>query len=127
MTPAQKLLSSAFRRESPSSWFHADFSCDGGGVVELHGGVHEARVERGAERTAATQGRHLLVIGFTNDQVLNEVDAGCREIIATASRDGRRHDARSKPSPKGEVTNFKPNLPSFPFFRGKGASRRRRE
>jgi very-short-patch-repair endonuclease len=58
----------------------------------VHGGVHEARVERGAERTAVTQGRHLLVIRFTNDQILNEVDAVGREIMASCF--ARRAQAR---------------------------------
>jgi very-short-patch-repair endonuclease len=60
-----------FRRESPSS-------C----------------VERGAERKAVTQGRQLLVIRFTNDRVLNEVDAVRREIMASCF--ARRAQARRR-------------------------------
>jgi very-short-patch-repair endonuclease len=97
MTPAEKLLWSRlrrravaamkFRREQPISGFHADFYCDRAGVVvEVDGGVHEARRERDAERTAVIEGRALLVIRFTNDQVMNDVDAVCREIIATCLR-----------------------------------------
>jgi very-short-patch-repair endonuclease len=51
-------------------------------------------VERGAERTAVTQGRDLLVIRFTNDHVMNDVDAVCREIIATCLTRGAQARGR---------------------------------
>ena len=66
-----------FRRQHPIGQFIADFYCPGKGlVIELDGGIHklEERIEKDLNRTAELDRLGLIVIRFTNDDVLNNIN-----------------------------------------------------
>lgn len=87
MTPAELKLWEAlkgnklgvkFRREHPVLFYIVDFYCHKMKlVVEVDGGYHnkEEQKIKDAERTANLEGIGLQVIRFTNDEVLNNLEA----------------------------------------------------
>jgi very-short-patch-repair endonuclease len=79
-----------FRRQQPSGPYIADFYCDVIGlVVEVDGPIHEQQVEYGRERDAYITAHGLVVLRFTNDAVLHNLDTVLRTI-----RDASLHPAR---------------------------------
>jgi very-short-patch-repair endonuclease len=95
MTPAEGLLWAElrdsrlgglhFRRQQVIDNFIADFYCHAAGlVVEVDGEVHYTQVERDTARDSFLQGRGLLVLRFTNRQVMNGLRAVLSEIHAAA-------------------------------------------
>ena len=70
-----------FRRQAVIRGWIPDFYCPAAGlIVEVDGGVHKAREKRDAFRTATLRKLGLHVIRFTNEEVLEDVEAVCQRI-----------------------------------------------
>ena len=91
MTPAEQVLWEAlrdrrlnglrFRRQHPAGRFILDFYCSRLKlVVELDGGVHEARVEQDAARTLYLGTYGYRVIRFRNEDVLTDLPTVLEQI-----------------------------------------------
>ena len=86
-----------FRRQHVIDRFIVDFVClPAKLIVEVDGGIHEKQVRRDEERDARLQGAGYLILRYTNNNVLGEIDRVVDDI--------RRHLAASieSPSPPGE-------------------------
>ncbi len=74
-----------FRRQQVIDGFIADFYCHASGlVVEVDGGVHEVQKEYDRVRDDTIAARGLEILRFTNDRVLQELDAVLVEIAGRA-------------------------------------------
>ena len=70
-----------FRRQHPMGPYVADFYCPSAAlVIELDGMSHGGRERQDAERTRYLEGRGLSVVRYTNDQVIEDVDAVAEDI-----------------------------------------------
>jgi very-short-patch-repair endonuclease len=75
---SRKLHNFKFRRQHPVQSYIADFFCHQAGlVIELDGDIHENKdiAENDNERTAQLEAQGLVVIRFTNDEVLNDLSS----------------------------------------------------
>jgi len=97
MTPAERLLWQAlrrssvdglhFRRQQVIAGFIVDFYCHSGSlVVEIDGPIHESQRESDAERGANME---LRVLRISNDEVMSDLPAVIRKIIAHAKPNPR--------------------------------------
>jgi very-short-patch-repair endonuclease len=93
MTPAERLLWQAlrrnsvgglhFRRQQVIAGFVVDFYCHSLGlVVELDGSVHEQQKENDTARDAILTGLGLRVLRISNDEVTGDLDGVLRKIVA---------------------------------------------
>ena len=74
-----------FRRQQVIDGFIAAFYCHAAGlVVEVDGGVHEGQREYDQARDATIAARGPEILRFTNDRVLQDLDAVLSEIAARA-------------------------------------------
>jgi len=81
----RKLRGLRFRRQVVIDRFIVDFFCPQFRmVVEVDGPIHEERQERDAKRTQALEALGLLVLRFSNEEVLSEGDAVVERILRTA-------------------------------------------
>lgn len=75
-----------FRRQHAVGRFIVDFCCpERRLVVEIDGPVHEAQVERDAERAELLKIQGYTVVRFTNAQVISQLDvtlATLRQLLA---------------------------------------------
>ncbi len=72
-----------FVRQYPIGPFIADFCCrDRRIIVELDGEVHEGEQQRAHDkaRDAYLQGQHYVILRFSNQQVLDDLDAVLKRI-----------------------------------------------
>ena len=86
-----------FRRQHVIDRFIVDFVClPAKLIVEVDGGIHEKQVRRDEERDARLQGAGYLILRYTNNNVLGEIDRVVDDI--------RRHLAAriDNLSPPGE-------------------------
>jgi very-short-patch-repair endonuclease len=77
-----------FRRQAPFGPYVVDFLCHGARlVIEVDGGVHDAvgRKHEDTERQAWIESRGYALVRFTNAQVMQDVGAVVRAIIAEMS------------------------------------------
>ena len=77
-----------FRRQAPMGDFIVDFVCHRSRlVVEVDGGIHEvdAVAIRDAEREGWLVNRGYEVIRLTNAEVLSNIDAAVRRVLAAAT------------------------------------------
>jgi very-short-patch-repair endonuclease len=93
-----------FRRQHPLDGFVIDFFCPEIKLcVELDGGIHDARQEQDAARTAQLQARGLGVIRLRNEEVENEIDSVLRRIAKEATRTDHPEPAARYPlGPAGD-------------------------
>jgi len=91
-----------FRRQQPIGPFYADFAClHAGIVVEVDGQTHDDPA-RDAARDAYMQGRGILVLRFTNDDVLTNGDGVYSVIESTlAATSGTSNTPHPVPPPQG--------------------------
>jgi very-short-patch-repair endonuclease len=108
MTPAEHLLWQAlrrssvdglhFRRQQVIAGFIVDFYCHSGSlVVEIDGPIHESQRESDAERDAIMSNMELRVLRISNDEVMSDLPAVIRKIIAHA-----KPNPRPRPQREGE-------------------------
>jgi very-short-patch-repair endonuclease len=101
MTGAEKLLWQSLRANRLNGWhfrrqqiiggFIADFYCHAAAlVIELNGGIHEARREQDKERAEFIRDYGIEVFCFKNEEVLNQlsqvlqkIDRLCKERTST--------------------------------------------
>jgi very-short-patch-repair endonuclease len=75
-----------FSRQMPVGPFICDFMCrEAGLVIEVDGGQHDAMASQDASRTRLIEGEGLRLIGFWNNEVLDNID-GVLQAIADALR-----------------------------------------
>ena len=85
-----------FRRPCPRAGFYPDFVwLRARVVVEVDGGIHEARVEYDALRTAIFNARGYTVVRLTNEEVLADTHQ-CVQRIAALCRDRVAHRDRTR-------------------------------
>ncbi|MGO9709818.1 MAG: endonuclease domain-containing protein [Polyangiaceae bacterium] len=78
----RKLHGLRFRRQVVIDRFIVDFSCPQLRlVVQVDGPIHQERRERDAGRTRALEALGLLVLRFSNDEVLDEGDSVVERIL----------------------------------------------
>ncbi|MEM6553960.1 MAG: DUF559 domain-containing protein [Planctomycetota bacterium] len=71
-----------FRRQAPIDRFIVDFYCTAVGlVIELDGMSHLGRADKDAERTSQLEQLGLHVVRYTNDEVLQDLDAVYRDLV----------------------------------------------
>ena len=96
---ARRLNGFKFRRQHVIGRFIADFYCaEAGLIVEVDGGVHDERRSEDRVREEALGGLGLTVLRFTNDRVLENMNAvldDIRQILIAA-----RGNAARSPSPR---------------------------
>jgi very-short-patch-repair endonuclease len=82
---ANRLGGLAFRRQQVIDGFIADFYCHAAGlVVEIDGAVHAATRDYDAGRDRILAARGLRILRLTNDDVLHDLPACLRRILAAA-------------------------------------------
>jgi very-short-patch-repair endonuclease len=92
-----------FRRQAIIRGWIPDFYCPAAGlIVEVDGGVHKTREKRDAFRTATLRKLGLHVIRFTNEEVLEDVEAVCQRI-GNILRAGGLKPPTYTPKPGGHV------------------------
>lgn len=105
---AKRLSGLKFRRQHPIGPFFADFACpEMWCIVEIDGGYHDAVHEEDRSRQAYLEDAGWRVLRFTNEDVLDDVEAVAigiaRELGVEATFRGRRPDSASdveqNPSP----------------------------
>ncbi len=70
---SKKQLGVRFKAQHPIGEFIADFYCHQAKmVIEVDGKIHEFQKEKDKEREAILKEKDLIVVRFTNEQVLNE-------------------------------------------------------
>jgi very-short-patch-repair endonuclease len=75
-----------FRRQQIIDGFITDFYCHAAGlIVELDGDVHGTQIEYDTERDRILAARGLRIMRFTNDRVLQDLDACLTAIRKAAS------------------------------------------
>jgi very-short-patch-repair endonuclease len=82
---AYRLTGLKFRRQHPLGGAIADFYCaERRLVIEVDGEIHNypENRERDEVRDEVMRSRDLTVLRFTNDQVLNDLEAVLNEILA---------------------------------------------
>ncbi len=95
MTPAERLLWRAlrrtslkglhFRRQQIIVGFLADFYCHAAGlVVEVDGPIHQRRKKSDAQRDAIFSRMDVRVLRVSNDEVMSNLPAVLRKIVACA-------------------------------------------
>jgi very-short-patch-repair endonuclease len=80
---AKKIVGMKFRRQHPIAWYIADFYChEIRLVIEIDGPIHECRErkEQDEGRTGIMNQYDIIVIRFTNDDVLNRPGRVIRRI-----------------------------------------------
>lgn len=96
---AGKLEGLKFRRQHALGRFIVDFYCVRAAlVVEVDGPVHEDQVEADAERDAHLESLGLIVIRFSNHEVMTMMDSVRARIKKVADERLRRH--LDSPSPQ---------------------------
>ena len=90
MTPAEKRLweelrlnklGVRFKPQHPMQFFIADFYCYALKlIIEVDGPIHDFQLEKDLERTKALEELGNVVIRFTNDEVMNNMDAVLNQI-----------------------------------------------
>lgn len=114
----RKIENCKFRRQHPLGNFIADFYChEKELVVEVDGGYHSEKEQRehDALRTEAIKEFGILVIRFTNEEVLNNIESVTEKISKKLT---------STPSPQGEGKGevgfkvFKLSPSNFKIWRG---------
>jgi 5-methyltetrahydrofolate--homocysteine methyltransferase len=103
----RRLSKAKFRRQHQVESYILDFYCVRLKVaIELDGPIHEDQRAYGARRTQKLRALGIVVIRFTNDDVLANDDAVCEEIarvVQLRSCERRRPSPRSlrdRPSPR---------------------------
>jgi very-short-patch-repair endonuclease len=97
MTPAERVLwerlrarrcaGLKFRRQQVIRGFIVDFYCEEHGlVVEIDGPVHQLRHAADRERDGVLRGLGLEVARFSNEEVVEHVEAVCRAIARRSQR-----------------------------------------
>ena len=106
MTPAEKRLweelrqnklGVRFKPQHPMQFYIADFYCyQLKLVIEVDGAIHDFNKEKDLERTSALEEMGNVVIRFTNDEVmknlefvLNQIKAKILELQSTSSQGGK--------------------------------------
>ena len=85
----RKLNGLKFRRQHPLDKFIVDFYCNEKKlVVELDGSVHDEKINKEYDeaRTAMLAGLNIMVLRFTNDEVINNVKDVLDKINAALYR-----------------------------------------
>jgi very-short-patch-repair endonuclease len=77
----RKLHGLRFRRQVVIDRFIVDFFCPQLRLVVVDGPIHQERRERDAGRTRALEALGLLVLRFSNDEVLDEGDSVVERIL----------------------------------------------
>jgi very-short-patch-repair endonuclease len=78
---SRRLDGAKFRAQHPVGRFIFDFYCAQARlVVEVDGGVHDARRERDAERDLVLRSAGYLVLRLTNKEVLGDIERVLAEI-----------------------------------------------
>jgi very-short-patch-repair endonuclease len=78
-----------FRRQHPVGPFVVDFYCaEASLVVELDGRSHDGKADSDEQRSSYLRGLGLRVIRYTNDEVLEDIDAVVEEIARHAGWPG---------------------------------------
>ena len=73
---AKQLAGLKFRRQHPIGPYFVDFACvEQDVVVELDGGYHDLQYEKDRQRQAFLESKGWLVIRFSNEEVLADVEA----------------------------------------------------
>ena len=92
-----------FRRQHPMGPFVADYYCHAAKlVVELDGMSHVGQASVDAERSNYLESQNLRVIRFTNDDVLQHLDAVLEAILMACKQTHTQDDPPSpQPSPGG--------------------------
>ncbi|WP_366855753.1 DUF559 domain-containing protein [Brevundimonas sp.] len=76
-----------WKRQVPIPPYYVDFlSPQIGLVIEVDGGQHSADTLRDARRTADLHARGLHVIRFWNYEIMEDLDAVCRTVLAACKR-----------------------------------------
>jgi len=103
---AHRIEGLGFRRQVPFGNYVADFVCHSARlIVELDGESHdfESRRKNDRQRDAWFEREDYIVLRFTNDQVLRELEGVVHVILETAG--ARRTEPPSLPSPASEEGN----------------------
>jgi very-short-patch-repair endonuclease len=95
----RKLAGLKFTRQKPLNMFIADFYCaELLLVVEIDGKIHEKQKDYDEFRSRTLLGSHgIIVIRFTNDEVLNEIDAVSEKLLTAVNE--RRRVLNPPPAP----------------------------
>ena len=84
----RKLTGMEFRRQHPIPPFVVDFFCEEELlVVELDGASHIGHAGADEYRTSELMKKDLRIIRFSNDDVLNDMEAVLRAILIACNRD----------------------------------------
>lgn len=96
-------LGCKFRQQHVIGPFYADFYCASAKlVIELDGITHDDRLDYDQKRTLYLEQRGLKVIRFTNDEVLDDLDAVVKEIEQQLSERAKFTPSPTPPSEGGE-------------------------
>lgn len=77
-----------FRRQHPIGHYILDFYChERGLVIEIDGDVHSLQLEYDLQRTHWLADQGLAVIRYQNQQVLEQLEEVCRDILAHLKND----------------------------------------
>ncbi|MGV3482999.1 MAG: endonuclease domain-containing protein [Planctomycetaceae bacterium] len=89
---AGKLCGLKFRRQHPIGPFFADFACcQHSIVIEIDGPCHNDRIEDDRRRQSCLEREGWCVMRFSNDDVLNDVDAVARSIAKRLDLEANFH------------------------------------
>jgi len=97
----RKLDGLKFRRQHPLHYYVADFYChEKRLIIEVDGGIHNNPdvKEHDENRSAELDRLGIMVIRFTNEQVLNTLS----EVIQEIKECTKKSPTQSSPSPSGE-------------------------
>jgi len=79
-------LEAKFRRQHPIATYIADFVClEHQLIIEVDGPIHETQIEKDAQRTSILNELGFRVIRFTNDEILQNLNAVIQQINETLS------------------------------------------
>jgi very-short-patch-repair endonuclease len=99
MTPAElklwnavragRLMDLKFRRQMPIASYIVDFACPSKKlIIELDGSQHgnDSKIVRDTMRTEALERLGWTVLRFWNDDVINDIEGVCQQIVIVAGR-----------------------------------------
>ena len=77
-----------FRRQMPIKSYVVDFCCESARlIIESDGGPHAESSDYDAKRTADLETYGFLVLRFSNNDVLSNIDGVVETVVATASQE----------------------------------------
>ena len=96
MTPAEKILwehlrakrfnGLKFRRQQIIAGFIVDFYCHSLGlIIEVDGKIHDKQKEKDLEREAILKAQGFQIVRFTNQQVIEDIEAVLKAIAVLMS------------------------------------------